>query len=327
MLHKMPLNLFIFICLFSGVSSAVAGPNHETHNWSTDHKAFASAKIDSRRFLNNLNVFEKSQSFEILASDFKLKLEELTGVRDIKINGATARINERGSDKGRKLARQWLAQEYQVLGFVVTEHNYGKGANFIAEKIGNSGKVLILSSHMDSVSNAGANDDGTGTIANLLIAKAIVGVPLKHTLRIIAFDNEEQGLVGSNAYVKTLSDKSQIIGDIQMEMMAYNSKKDGKFHVIDCNRKDSTFMTDAIMNAIQSSALPLVRVKACTERSDHGAFWEANIPAIVISENFFGGDGDVCYHKKCDIVDDRLDFNYASLIAKAVGIMVADILK
>ncbi len=296
----------------------------DSHNWKTDKKAFASAEVDPRVYPKILNTLD-AQSITVQESEFKLKVEELTGVREVRLNGEVARIVERGSDRGRQLARQWLEQEYKALGFVVSQHNYGRGANFIAEKKGSSGKVLILSSHMDSMSNAGANDDGTGTIANLLIAKALAGTSYKHTLRIIAFDNEEQGLVGSAAYVKTL-DKSQLIGNIQMEMMGTNSRKDGKFHLIDCDRKDSQFMTSAIMQSVQSFSLPLTRVKACTDRSDHGSFWKANMPSVVISENFFGGDGDQCYHEKCDIVDARLDFKYSSTITQAVGNAVAKLL-
>jgi hypothetical protein len=38
----------------------------------------------------------------------------------------------------------------------------------------------------------------------------------------------------------------------------------------------------------------------------------------VISENFFGGDADPCYHAKCDVMDERLDYNYMSNILSAV---------
>lgn len=301
--------LLLSLVMLMGVSHGQQG--HETHDWRTDHEAFASVQIDRRVYAQG-SQFD-AQGVKIEASEFKTKLEDLT------------RIAERGSEASRNRTREWLEQEYKALGFAVSLHNYGKGANLIAEKAGTSGKVLILSSHMDSVFNAGANDDGTGTVANLLIAKALAGSTFKHTLRILAFDNEEQGLVGSGKYVKAL-DAGQIIGDIQMEMMGFNSKKDGKFHLIDCDRGDAAFMTTAIMQSVQALNLPLTRVKACTDRSDHGSFWKEKIPAVVLSENFFGGDGDPCYHDKCDVIDDRIDFSYASLITQAVGSAVVKLL-
>ncbi|MEQ1877437.1 MAG: M20/M25/M40 family metallo-hydrolase [Bdellovibrionia bacterium] len=313
---------FIVLFLFS-ISFQTAGA-HDDHDWRLDKAAFASVSVDTKNYVPagqeiHLNqVFSRALPAVVQEAEFKFKLEELTGVREITLGGKPFKITDRGSAAGRELARQSLAQEYRSLGFQVFQHAYNGGANFIAEKPGTSGKVLIVSSHMDSVFNAGADDDGTGTIAALLIAKALKDVKNKHTLRILAFDNEEQGLVGSRAFVATLKG-ADIIGDIQVEMMGVNSKKDGKFHVIDCDRADSTFITAAIMQAVQSMNLPLTRVKACTDRSDHGSFWAKSMPAVVLSENFFGGDGDPCYHKKCDVVDARLDLKYSSLIATAVA--------
>ena len=288
---------------------------HGTHDWSTDTEAFAGATVDTKIYTNEKNT---KAAIVISEAEFKFKLEQLSGAQDILINNQKVRIQERGSAAGRELSRQWLTQEYRAMGFNVFQHSYEGGANLIAEKPGTSGKVLILSAHMDSVGNSGANDDGAGTVAALLIAKSLKDFNSKHTLRIVAFDNEEQGLVGSSKYVKTLN-PAQIIGDIQMEMMAYNSRNDGKFHVIDCDRSDSLFLTESVMKTVQSLGLPLTRVKACTDRSDHSAFWSQKIPAIVLSENFFGGDGDRCYHKKCDILDERLNLKYSSFIATAVA--------
>lgn len=151
-----------------------------------------------------------------------------------------------------------------------------------------------------------------------MIAKALKDTPLTHTLRIVAFDEEEKGLIGSGAYIKTLT-PSQIIADIQLEMMGTNARKDGRFHVIDCDKPSSLFLTGEIMSQVKALGIPITRVKTCTQRSDHSRFWNAGIPAVCVAENFFGGDEDPCYHSACDIVNDRMDFTYASKIATAVG--------
>jgi hypothetical protein len=319
----MNFSKLVILCTFSIAINAFALSDHSDHDWRADKEAFKSAKIDSRNYLNQPLLERNSAPVTILESEFRTKLEELTGIKEVTIDGIKIHIPERGSNPGKDLARAWLKQEFEALGFTIKTQTYfdltgARGINFIAEKPGTSGKVLLLSSHMDSVNNAGANDDGTGTVAALLIAQALKDVNNFHTLRIVAFDGEEIGLVGSNNYTKSLK-PGEIIGDIQLEMMAFNSKKDGKFHLIDCNRSDSTFMTIAIMQEIQTMKLPLTRVEACTNQSDHGSFWKRKIPAVVLSENFFGGDGDTCYHEACDVLDNRLNLNYASLITTAVA--------
>jgi len=235
-------------------------------------------------------------------------------------------ISERGSKNGISNALKYLSSEYQNLGYKTEIKEFGsmfnKGNNFIATKKGSdSSKVIIVSSHIDSVGNAGANDNGTGTIGTLAISKALASYDFKYDLRILGFDKEEKGLVGSKQYVKSLSqtEKNKIIGVINFEMMGTNSRKDGHFHIIDCNRPESVFITNVMEGIVNWHKLGLTKVPGCTNRSDHASFWKANVPAIVISENFFGGDSDKCYHRKCDQFDARLDFSYMEKITTAVA--------
>src|SRR5215470_17206594 len=65
-------------------------------------------------------------------------------------------------------------------------------------------EVVIIGGHLDSWDLAtGATDDGTGSMAVLAAARALVksGVKPKRTIRFILFTGEEQGLNGSRAYV------------------------------------------------------------------------------------------------------------------------------
>ncbi|MBF0300561.1 MAG: M28 family peptidase [Oligoflexia bacterium] len=302
-------------------------------DWRKDKADFESAKLDTKTYeYDNYALIPNRDTFIIDTSEFLLKLEEFSGVRETNVAGSMVLIKSRRSVKDKNLARTWLEQEYKKLNYKTTFQSYSRcilwpgGINFIAEKKGKSGKVIIISSHLDSVKNAGANDDGTGTIAALMVAKAIKDLPNKHTIRFVAFDQEELGLCGSANYVKTLS-ANTVIADIHLEMMAYNSKADGRFHIIDCDKTNSTFITSAIMKEISFHNLPLRRVAACTHGSDHSSFWKKKIPAAVISDNFFGGDSDPCYHKSCDIVDSRLNYNYATLIVTAVANAVANLIQ
>ncbi len=76
-------------------------------------------------------------------------------------------------------------------------------------------------------------------------------------------------------------------------------------------------MTKAMQESIAKLGLNLTVVKACTDRSDHASFWKKGLPAVVISENFFGGDADPCYHASCDKMDARLNYAYMGAILEA----------
>ncbi len=260
----------------------------------------------------------------------KDKLNQYTGEVDVVIDGKTTRIKERGSKQGRADARAWLAQEYKALGFEVSEHNYGRGVNFVAERVGTDpNRILMVTAHLDSMNNAGADDDGAGIISSLAIAKALQNAELGMTLRFVGFDEEELGLVGSRKYASYVEDQGElekIVGVLNLEMTGYDGDKDGGFHVIDCNENTSPQLTSAVMAAVTRENIPLKKVNACTDRSDHASFWDKNVPAIVVSQNFFGGDSNPCYHASCDKVS-KLSFDYMANIAKAMGHSVADIVQ
>ena len=57
--------------------------------------------------------------------------------------------------------------------------------------------------------------------------------------------------------------------------------------------------------------------RQCTNRSDHASFWNKNIPATIVSESFFGNDGNRCYHQKCDTIS-LINVPYMTKIAKLV---------
>lgn len=284
---------------------------HEEHDWRLDYEAYLNVHVDVVPHSKSIKALQTSR---IDMSFFKEKLNVFASI-DRKLN--------EDLDK----SRAFLSDEYKKLGFEVALQPFGSGTNFMAEKKGtDASKVLILSSHIDSVGNKGANDNGTGTIGVLTVAKELAKNNYQYTIRVLGFDREEKGLLGSDAYVATITDKKTIIGNINFEMMGYHSKNDGGFHLIDCDkpfifnvaRPGSEFLSQSVKKSIETLSLDLHVVKTCTGRSDHASFWRANIPAIVISENFFGGDADPCYHAKCDVIDERLNYGYMEKILEAV---------
>ncbi|AUX40582.1 uncharacterized protein SOCE26_019830 [Sorangium cellulosum] len=261
------------------------------------------------------------------------RLRELSGAATATVGGRAVVIRERGSAGGRALARGWLREQYEALGFTVEEHAYDsgfeRGVNVVAEKAGaDPSRVLIVSAHYDSTNNAGADDDGSGVVSSLAIARALAEAPLRISLRVVAFDQEESGLLGSNAYARMLAragQMEQVVGVIDLEMTAYDANDDGKYHVIHCNENTSAELADRVEAAAVRGDLGLTRVDACTDRSDHAAFWRYGKPAVAVSQAFFGGDGNPCYHARCDTVD-RLNWDYMRRLTQAAGLAAADIL-
>jgi hypothetical protein len=86
--------------------------------------------------------------------------------------------------------------------------------NTIGEIIGSEipDEVVIISAHLDSwdgPGSQGAIDNGTGSSVTIEAARILAeaGVQPKRTIRFILWTGEEQGLLGSRAYVDTLSEE------------------------------------------------------------------------------------------------------------------------
>lgn len=307
-----------FAIILTLVSTSVFA--HDDKDWRHDYLAYLNLEYHLPQSTRVLTKPRIDMQF------FKEKLKILTG--NAVVPGTQEKITERRSWIKRELTRTFLTQEFKALGFETSLHPFATGTNFIADKKGtkNPEKVLILSAHIDSVKNNGANDDGTGVIGLLTLAKELSINSYPFTVRILGFDREEKRMAGSDAYVAIIPDKNHIIGNINFEMFGYHSKNDGAFHLIDCNNLlginrapqfGSEKLAAVFKESIAELKLDLTIVKTCTGRSDHVSFWRNKIPAVVISENFFGGDPDPCYHSRCDVMDDRLNYEYMGKILEA----------
>ena len=91
--------------------------------------------------------------------------------------------------------------------------------NILGEIAGgeNAGQVTVVGAHLDSWDlGTGATDDGFGVAAVLGAAKAVMqsGLRPARTLRFILFTGEEQGLLGSRAYVRKHAGELDTIGTV-----------------------------------------------------------------------------------------------------------------
>lgn len=124
--------------------------------------------------------------------------------------GATPRLPgiELGAEDYRRLARLAKVDEVRLeidnqVHFVDTDHN---GYNIFADLPGRESRAgfVMAGAHLDSwVAGDGAADNGAGSAIVMEAARilASLGVQSKRTIRFALWSGEEQGLLGSGAYV------------------------------------------------------------------------------------------------------------------------------
>jgi Peptidase family M28 len=261
-------------------------------------------------------------------------LARLTGAAPAPLGGREVMISERGSESGRRSAAEYMKSSFEEIGIParILEFSSGglRGFNVEATLQGKEGgRHLWVTAHLDSVHNAGANDDASGLTSILLTAKALKEIEPEHTVHFVAYDLEEVGLFGSTHYVENSvkgvrerEGERVIIGNLQSDMIAY--EEDGFDAVLGtCGRAGP--IDDALSRAAEEIDSPIDLREVCLGRSDHEPFWDAGLPAAVLTDGAVY-DGYPCYHKPCDTVDE-LNISYLrsmiELTAAATALLAA----
>jgi Zn-dependent M28 family amino/carboxypeptidase len=193
---------------------------------------------------------------------------------------------------------------------------------------GDPNRTVVVSAHNDSVgAGPGINDDGSGTAMDLELARQLgkEGQLPRNHVRFLWVGAEEEGLLGSNFYVTTLSntERSKIIAMLDFDMVASPNYArqvydgDGSVPGNPTGPNGSGFIEDLFNTWFDSQAQAHEPIPF-DGRSDYVAFTNAGIPAggiftgaekIKTHEEFllFGGtEGqplDPCYHQACDTIN------------------------
>ncbi|MFF4365636.1 M28 family metallopeptidase [Streptomyces sp. NPDC001594] len=250
---------------------------------------------------------------------------------------------------GEKLAAEAAAGPVEVTLDVRQFRENRKTWNVVAEtKGGDADNTVFLGAHLDSVAaGPGINDNGSGSAGILQVAQRLASEQkkVKNKVKFAWWSAEEFGLLGSEAYVASLTpeQKKQIKLYLNFDMIA---SPNAAYFVYDGDDSDkvgsgpgpegSAQLEKQITDFLDAQKIPH-EGSDFTGRSDYGPFIEAGIPSggtdtgaegikTAAQAAKFGGQAgvayDVNYHGKGDTIDniDRkaLDIN-VDVIANAVG--------
>jgi hypothetical protein len=266
---------------------------------------------------------------EIDEASIREHLSHLTGASPAPLEGAPT-IAERGSWEGRLAAARYMEQSFEEMGLPARILEFtseeGRGYNVEATLHGSGGeKHLWVTAHLDSVGNAGANDNASGLTLLLMTARVLKHLELKHTVHFVAYDLEERGLVGSYDYVSTVVDSVQeregrgaIIGNVNTDMVGYEENEWNAF-IETCDLSGS--LDEALTQAAKAIDPPVALGEGCPERlagrSDHVPFREAGLPAVFLIDGT-KADNYPCYHERCDTMD-KLNVAYLQAMIRIVA--------
>ncbi|MBD0747339.1 M28 family peptidase [Streptomyces sp. CBMA152] len=199
---------------------------------------------------------------------------------------------------GEALAAQVAKGEVTVTLDVATEAVAHKTRNVIAEtKGGDPDNVVALGSHLDSVpAGPGINDNGSGSAGLLEVALKLAKEtkqtkkhpkPTANKVRFAWWSAEELGLLGSDHYVKSLTDaqKRQIKLYLNFDMIASPNAAQLVYDGDDSDKKGAgagpagSAQIESLINGYLDKRHVQHEGYDFDGRSDYGPFIEVGIPA------------------------------------------------
>lgn len=164
----------------------------------------------------------------------------------------------------------------------------GRGRNnIIVTKKGKTDRVIVVGGHYDKVSEGlGKIDNGTGATMVANLYQAMNGLDTDATIVFIAFAREEEGLYGSQAYVKSLdkAKRAKIDAMINLDTLAV----DGTFS---WKNNSTRALLDRMAQVSRESGHAMKEDYLNGGDADSSTFRDAGIPAVTI----YGASQDVIF--------------------------------
>ncbi len=190
-------------------------------------------------------------------------------------------------------------------------------------------------SSAENLSAPGADDDASGVAAVLEMARVLSGADLPWTVKFVMFGAEEYGYdnsggcKGSEYFVRVEEALGHTYaGTVVLDMVGYRDGEENRaVLVLDDSEYD---LAQSVARAVGSFDIDLsleTRVEPGVTYSDHGSFWEAGIPSMLVIEEL-GEDNfpvNPNYHTPADTLD-TLAMDQVEAVAEALlgGLLLMD---
>ncbi len=243
---------------------------------------------------------------------------------------------------GLKAVRSYVQECLTALG-PVEEHGFdegqGEGINLILRLPGRRPELapLLVGAHYDGpLESIGADDNASGIAALLVLAERWAGEPPRRPVWIVAFDQEEWGMLGSTALARELRrsrQKLQLM--VSLEMLAYTDQKQaypipamrhlygnrGDFIAVIGNTGAGRFLPGLARHMgqhISTKVLPVPnagRFLPDVRLSDHSPFWDVGYDAVMVTDTSFLRNPH--YHRMSDTID-SLDLPFLAAVTEGL---------
>jgi hypothetical protein len=228
-------------------------------------------------------------------------------------------IGERNRDRREQLDRtaEYIERQLGAMGHLAADEVFGEGQfrNLVVDFYGRElrEEILVVGAHYDTTwLTPGADDNASGVAGLLEMARALKDRPLRRSVRLIAFANEEEPFfggedMGSMVAAKRSRDRGEnVIGMFSLEMIGFYSDqwrsqyyprpvrrfypRVGNFIGFVANLRSRGLLHDAIDEFRAATPFPSEGLAAPEwlvpdiRRSDNYAYWLHGFPAVMVTD-------------------------------------------
>jgi Zn-dependent M28 family amino/carboxypeptidase len=239
--------------------------------------------------------------------------------------------------------RNYITEQLGALG-EVEEHPFREGSeagtNQILRLPGRNPRLdpLLVGAHYDGPLNSiGADDNASGVAALLELARRWAIDPPNRPVWIVAFDQEEWGMLGSQALARELRAAGQPLRlMLSLEMLAYTSAaqaypipamrriygKRGDFIALIANAGAALLLPGlvrAMGRHVRTKVLPVFdggRSLPDVRLSDHSSFWDVGYNALMVTDTSFLRNPN--YHQMSDTIE-TLDLPFFCAVVEGLA--------
>lgn len=185
--------------------------------------------------------------------------------------------------------------------------------NVVATRTGRTrpDSTFVFCAHYDAVSEnpyfntPGADDNGSGVVAVLTIARLLAQVAVDYSVQFVLFAGEEQGLIGSEAWVAAqAAANAPIVGALNFDMLAWWTPGAPYDLEIETDTA-SLWLADAVVWAAETFTTTPYELHVVDDAwwGDFYSFWRFGYPAVNHEESIDWDDPDfnIYYHTGYDL--------------------------
>jgi Zn-dependent M28 family amino/carboxypeptidase len=229
---------------------------------------------------------------------------------------------------GSAKARRWIAERFAAIGLRTLAGDFEHPFSFQSRSRESTGPApesltgvnlvgvcrakdedapyIVVSAHYDhlGVRNGaaypGADDNASGVAVLLEVAADCLARPFRHHLVVVAFDAEEAGLRGAQAFVDAPPvPRDRLVLNVNLDMVARGDR--GELYISGTSHRPALrpilepVAARAPITVLFGHDSPSAGKDDWTEQSDHAAFHRAKIPFV-----YFGVEDHPDYHKPTD---------------------------